>query len=132
MRALVPATDSAFSPGRLRGTAIRFGILFALVVTLAASIARDYATLIAEKGWLVRVLFRPCAEGLWTEVPLAGPGMSRKRERRFALSGEYGITATYDSLIRLGTSSAYEPDRLSARGGSWSITSTTTDAPTSA
>lgn len=34
MRPLVPATDSAFSPSTLRGAAIGFAILFALVVTL--------------------------------------------------------------------------------------------------
>lgn len=45
-------------------------------------------------------------------MPLTGPGMIRKWERRFALSGEYGFKAMYASLIGLGTSSAYEPDQL--------------------
>jgi hypothetical protein len=38
--------------------------------------------------------------------------MLRKWERRFALSGEYGIKAVYATLIGLGTSSAYEPDAI--------------------
>jgi hypothetical protein len=38
--------------------------------------------------------------------------MLRKLERRFALTGEYGIKAVYAWLIGLGTKSAYAPDEL--------------------
>jgi hypothetical protein len=77
----------------------------------AARVAADYARLIAERGWYEFPFARALA-GLWTEVPLTGPGMIRKCERRLALSVEYGIKAAYASLIGLGTSSAYEPDDL--------------------
>ena len=77
----------------------------------AATVATDYAALIARKGWY-EFPFAHALKGLWTEVPLTGPGMIRKWERRFALSGEYAIKAMYASLIGLGTSSAYEPDQL--------------------
>ncbi|HEX6598917.1 MAG TPA: FAD-binding oxidoreductase, partial [Gemmatimonadaceae bacterium] len=77
----------------------------------AAKVAADYAALITEKGWY-EFRFAHALKGLWTQVPLTGPGMIRKWERRLALSGEYGIKAMYASLIGLGTSSAYEPDQL--------------------
>jgi hypothetical protein len=47
---------------------------------------------------------------LWTKVPLTGPGLLRKWERRLALSTEYGIKSVYAALIGLGTQSAYAPD----------------------
>lgn len=75
----------------------------------AARVADDYAKLITRKGWY-EFRFAHALKGLWTEVPLTGPGMIRKWERRFALSGEYGVKAIYASLIGLGTSSAYDPD----------------------
>jgi FAD/FMN-containing dehydrogenase len=77
----------------------------------AARVAADYAALIAERGWY-EFPFARALHGLWTEVPLTGPGMVRKWERRLALSGEYGVKAAYASLIGLGTSGAYEPDDL--------------------
>jgi len=77
----------------------------------AARVAADYAALIAEKEWY-EFSFSHALRGLWTDVPLTGPGMIRKWERRFALSGEYAVKAMYASLIAMGTSSAYEPDQL--------------------
>jgi hypothetical protein len=77
----------------------------------AARVAADYAALIAEKGWY-EFSFAHALRGLWREVPLTGPGMIRKWERRLALSAEYGVKAAYASLIGLGTSGAYEPDDL--------------------
>jgi hypothetical protein len=50
--------------------------------------------------------------GLWTDVPLTGPGFFRKWERRFALSGEYLVKAAYASLIGAGTAAGYAPDEL--------------------
>ena len=55
----------------------------------------------------------PRSRHLWTDVPLTGPGMMRKLERRLALSGEYGIKAVYATLIGAATASAYTPDALS-------------------
>ena len=54
----------------------------------AAKVARDYAKLIATKGWY-EFGFMDALGGLWTQVPMTGPGFFRKWERRFALSAEY-------------------------------------------
>ena len=75
----------------------------------ATRVAADYAALIAERGWY-EFSFAHALRGLWTEVPLRGPGTIRKLERRLVLSAEYGIKAMYASLIGLGTSGAYDPD----------------------
>ena len=77
----------------------------------AAKVARDYATLIATKGWY-EFPFMDAFKGLWTEVPLTGAGFFRKWERRFALSGEYLIKAAYASIIGAGTAAGYAPDEL--------------------
>jgi FAD/FMN-containing dehydrogenase len=75
----------------------------------AARVSRDYADLIVRKGWY-EFDFGGALAGLWTRVPLMGPGLLRKWERRFALTAEYSIKAVYASLIGLGTQSAYAPD----------------------
>jgi FAD/FMN-containing dehydrogenase len=77
----------------------------------AAKVARAYATLIATKGWY-EFSFTNALKGLWTDVPLTGPGFFRKWERRFALSGEYLVKAAYASLIGAGTAAGYAPDEL--------------------
>ena len=77
----------------------------------AAKVARDYAKLITTKGWY-EFRFIDAFRGLWTEVPLAGPGFLRKWERRFALSAEYLVKAAYASLIGAGTAAGYAPDEL--------------------
>jgi FAD/FMN-containing dehydrogenase len=75
----------------------------------AADVADAYAKLIVEKGWY-EFGFAHALTHLWTDVPIFGPGLLRKWERRFALSGEYGIKAVYATLIGIGTSSAYDAD----------------------
>jgi len=77
----------------------------------AAKVARDYATLISTKGWY-EFGFMDAFKGLWTQVPMTGPGFVRKWERRFALSAEYLIKAAYASLIGAGTAAGYAPDEL--------------------
>ena len=77
----------------------------------SAKVAREYATLIATKGWY-EFGFMRAFKGLWSDVPLTGPGLLRKWERRFALSGEYLVKAAYASLIGLGTAAGYTPDEL--------------------
>jgi FAD/FMN-containing dehydrogenase len=77
----------------------------------AARVSQDYADLIVRKGWY-EFDFGSALGTLWSKVPLTGPGMLRKLERRFALTGEYGIKAVYAWLIGLGTKSAYAPDEL--------------------
>jgi hypothetical protein len=75
----------------------------------AAQVARDYAMLIATKGWY-EFGFMDALEGLWTQVPMTGPGFFRKWERRFALSAEYLVKAAYASVIGAGTAAGYAPD----------------------
>jgi FAD/FMN-containing dehydrogenase len=76
----------------------------------AARVATDYGTLIHDRGWYEFCF--SCALGdLWRDVPLGGPGLPRKIERRFVLSAEYAIKAVYATLIGLGTSAGYDPDR---------------------
>ena len=75
----------------------------------AAKVAGAYARLIVQKGWY-EFGFGSALGHLWTDVPLFGPGMLRKWERRFALTTEYGIKAIYAALIGLATSSTYSPD----------------------
>jgi Glycogen debranching enzyme len=77
----------------------------------AAAVADAYAKLIVEKGWY-EFGFAHALKHLWTDVPLFGPGVLRKWERRVALSGEYAIKAVYATMIGIGTSSAYEADVL--------------------
>jgi FAD/FMN-containing dehydrogenase len=77
----------------------------------AAAVARRYVQLIERRGWY-EFGFWPALKNLWTTVPPTGPGLIRKWERRFALSGEYGIKAVYASLIGLGTRSAYSADEM--------------------
>jgi FAD/FMN-containing dehydrogenase len=77
----------------------------------AAKVARDYARLIATRGWY-EFGFMRAFNGLWSEVPLTGPGFLRKWERRVALSGEYLVKAAYASLIGMGTAAGYAPDEL--------------------
>ena len=75
----------------------------------AARIAREYVGLIERVGWY-EFDFGKALRELWTTVPASGPGFLRKWERRFFLSGEYGIKATYAWLIGLGTRMSYTPD----------------------
>ena len=97
----------------------------------AAKVARDYAKLISTRGWY-EFSFSGALRGLWTDVPLTGPGMFRKWERRFALSLEYAIKAAYASLIGMGTAAGYEPDELTrlavVAGWSDSVSADTTKA----
>lgn len=76
----------------------------------AAKVARDYATLITTRGWY-EFSFTGALRGLW-ELPAGGPGLLRKWERRFALTGEYLIKAVYATVIGAGTSAGYTPDVL--------------------
>ena len=75
----------------------------------AAKVAREYADLIATRGWY-EFSFLHAVDSLWTSVPMTGPGLFRKWERRFALTGEYLIKAAYATVIGAGTAIGYTPD----------------------
>lgn len=77
----------------------------------AAQVAADYVELISRRGWY-EFDFAGVLRDLWTKVPLGGPGIVRKWERRLALSAEYGIKAAYAALIGFGTKSAYTADEI--------------------
>jgi hypothetical protein len=49
---------------------------------------------------------------LWTDVPLFGPGVVRKWERRYALTTEYAIKAVYGKLIEKAARATYTPARM--------------------
>lgn len=76
----------------------------------AAKVARGYAKLITTRGWY-EFSFGNALHGLW-KLPMGGPGILRKWERRFALSSEYIIKAMYATVIGAGTSAGYTPDVL--------------------
>ena len=75
----------------------------------AAQVAKRYVDLIEQRGWY-EFGFADALKGLWSLLPVSGPGPIRKWERRFALSAEYGIKAVYATLIGFGTQSAYSSD----------------------
>jgi hypothetical protein len=56
---------------------------------------------------------------LWSDVPLWGPHVIRKWERRFALTVEYAVKAGYGWVIWKATKAAYgdEDLRIYARRG---------------
>jgi len=73
----------------------------------AAHIAQDYVDFILQTPWYEYDFFGAVAD-LWSEVPLTGPNMARKWERRFALTTEYLVKGGYAVLIRAGTQAGYE------------------------
>jgi hypothetical protein len=77
---------------------------------LAARVAQDYVDFIRELPWY-EYDFGKQLRALWA-LPATGPDMTRKWERRFALSTEYGIKALYAQLIKLGTKSIYDTPLL--------------------
>jgi hypothetical protein len=77
----------------------------------AAIVAREYGRFMHTVPWY-EFPFAARLRRLWTEVPLSGPHMTRKIERRFALSVEYGLKAAYGFLIGRASQGAYGPEDL--------------------
>ena len=75
----------------------------------AAKVATEYAMFIHAVPWY-EFSFTTQLHRLWTQVPLGGPNVFRKWERRLALSAEYVVKATYGGLLGLATRSAYAPE----------------------
>jgi hypothetical protein len=73
----------------------------------AARVAQDYVRFIRVEPWYLYDFDKALA-GLWRDVPLTGPDMVRKWERRFALTTEYLVKAGYARLIKLGTQTIYD------------------------
>ncbi|MCB9593012.1 MAG: hypothetical protein H6719_09795 [Sandaracinaceae bacterium] len=79
--------------------------------TFAAQVAQEYVDFINEQPWYA-FDFVDALERLWTEVPLIGPDMIRKVERRYALTTELVAKASYGWLIGIGTAASYEAPLL--------------------
>lgn len=73
--------------------------------------ARQYAELLHTVPWY-DFPFEGRLEALWRETPLWGLDFIRKWERRFSLSAEYSLKATYAGIIRLGTHAVQQPHDL--------------------
>ncbi|WP_244545220.1 hypothetical protein [Collimonas sp. OK607] len=73
-----------------------------------AEIAQDYVKFIRQEPWYLYD-FKSKLTDLWSRTPAWGPDMIRKWERRYALTTEYAIKATYGWLIKQATGAAYEP-----------------------
>ena len=75
----------------------------------ARKTARQYAEFMRTVPWY-DFPFAARLEALWKETPLWGLDVVRKWERRFALSAEYGLMATYAGIVRLGTHHVEKPE----------------------
>ena len=77
----------------------------------ARKTARQYAEFMHTVPWY-DFPFAARLEALWKETPLWGLDVVRKWERRFALSAEYSLMATYAGIIRLGVDTVRKPEDL--------------------
>jgi hypothetical protein len=74
---------------------------------LGARVAQAYVDFIRVDPWYLFDFVAPLRE-LWGDAtPWTGANLLRKWERRFALSTEYILKASYAWLIKLGTQSVY-------------------------
>ncbi|OAJ55000.1 hypothetical protein A6V36_09255 [Paraburkholderia ginsengiterrae] len=74
----------------------------------AAQAAQEYVDFIRQEPWYL-FDFGARLRHLWSDVPMWGPGVVRKWERRYALTTEYAIKAVYGKLIEKATRAAYTP-----------------------
>ena len=77
----------------------------------ARKTARQYAEFMRTVPWY-DYPFADRLEELWKETPMWGLDVVRKWERRFALSVEYSLMATYAGITRLGTHGVRQPEDL--------------------
>lgn len=74
----------------------------------SAMVAQDYVDFIRREPWYLYG-FASKLKMLWTTVPMTGPGLVRKWERRYALTTEYATKAIYAKVIEMATRAAYTP-----------------------
>lgn len=74
---------------------------------LAAREARDYVEFIRVRPWYEFDFATPLKR-LWTETPAFGPDMLRKWERRYLLTSDWLVKATYAAVLEKATHSAFE------------------------
>ncbi|HEX6912576.1 MAG TPA: FAD-binding oxidoreductase, partial [Longimicrobium sp.] len=77
----------------------------------AHQVAADYGTFIHTVPWY-RYPFGAQLRRLWSDVPLWGPGVIRKWERRLSLTVEYAVKAGYARMLGGATGAAYAPQDL--------------------
>ena len=73
---------------------------------LYADYAQAYVDFIRIEPWYKFDFLAPLRQ-LWAELPLMGPNLIRRWERRFALSTELLVKEGYARLIKLGSQSVY-------------------------
>lgn len=73
----------------------------------AARYAQAYVDFIRVDPWY-RFDFWGQLRELWSDVPLSGPDLTRRWERRYLLTSELLIKEGYARLIKLGTQSIYD------------------------
>jgi hypothetical protein len=78
---------------------------------LARRTAREYGTFMHRTPWY-EFPFASRLMSLWRDVPLTGPHMLRKVERRMALTAEYAIKAVSGFAIRMASAAAYDAEDL--------------------
>lgn len=74
---------------------------------LYASYAQAYVDFIRIEPWYKFDFLAPLRE-LWADLPLTGPNLLRRWERRYALTSELLVKEGYARLIKLATQSVYE------------------------
>ena len=74
---------------------------------LYADYAQAYVDFIRIEPWYKFDFLSPLRQ-LWSELPLTGPNLLRRWERRFALTTELLVKEGYARLIKLGTQSVYD------------------------
>lgn len=73
--------------------------------------AREYGAFMHRTPWY-EFPFATRLMSLWRDVPLTGPHLLRKVERRMALTTEYAIKTVYGFVIRQASGAAYDAEDL--------------------
>ena len=74
---------------------------------LYADYAQAYVDFIRLEPWYKFDFLGPLAR-IWADLPLSGPNLIRRWERRFALTTELLVKEGYARLIKLGSQSVYD------------------------
>lgn len=74
---------------------------------LATELARAYVDFIRIEPWYKFDFVAPLKR-LWTQTPWTGPHLLRKWERRYLLTSEWLVKATYAALIKSASATTFE------------------------
>lgn len=74
-----------------------------------ARVAQDYVDFIRVRPWY-EYDFTAKLVGLWSKTSWWGPDLSRKWERKYALTTEYAVKALYGKLIEWATKAGYDEE----------------------